>query len=191
MRHEPLGEWLCLRNGGEAMRLVSERTEAQIQAYEALIDLKQALRRLTANLMRVARGAGSSAELSAQMVACLDAMVGYYDAAGNDVPSWDLDQMLDREAAYAEYRPWIKADAEAQARWEADGTTDCALADQSIRRASLQVMASMLVNQAPQQRKGEVDFAEAIRGREAARERRRAYDQARVTPTSQGRKMPK
>lgn len=173
------------------MRLVSERTEGQIQAHEALIDLKQALRCLTANLMRVARGAGSSADLSAQMVACLDAMVVYYDAAGNDVPSWDLDQMLDPEAAYAEYRPWIKADAEARAQWQADGTTDCALADQSIRRASLQVIASMLVNQAPQQRKGEVDFAEAIRGREAARERRRAYDQAQVARAPRGQRKPK
>jgi hypothetical protein len=125
------------------------------------------------------------------MVACLDAMVVYCDAAGNDVPSWDLDQMLDPEAAYAEHRPWIKEDAEAQARWEADGTTDCALADQSIRRASLQVIASMLVNQTPQQRKGEIDFAETIRSREAAQERRRAHDQARATPTSQERKRPK
>jgi hypothetical protein len=173
------------------MRLVSERSEAQIQTHEALIDLKHALRSLTANLMRVTRGAGSSAQLSEQMVACLDAMDTYGKATGNEVPSRDLDQMLDPEAAYVEHRPGLEDDAEAQARWVTDGTTECALADQSIRRASLQVIASMLVNQTPQQRKAEVDFAEAIRGREAARERRLAYRQAQLDPAPRARKKPK
>src|ERR1700712_938674 len=141
------------------MRLVSEQSEAQLQAYEARTNLKHALRRLTANLMRVTRGAGSSDQLAEQMVDCIEAMDSYGDATGNGVPSWDLDQMLDPEQAQSEFRPLVKRDEASLARWEADGTLDRDLAERDIRRASLQVIASMLVNQTPQQTRGETDFS--------------------------------
>ena len=173
------------------MRVVSERTEAEIRTYEAQAEVRYALRRLAANIMRVARGAGSSAELGNQMVDCIDAMDAYRDAAGNGVPSWDLDQMLNPEVAEAEGRPWFKPSAEDLARWEEDGSTDRHSAEQDIRRACLQVVASMLVHQHPQQSRGESDFYEGLRRLEAARERGRAYDQARYAPVPRVRKKPK
>lgn len=173
------------------MRLVSERSEAEIRTYEAHAVVKHALRRLAANIMRVTRGAGSSAELGTQMVACIRALDAYRDAAGHGVSSWDLNQMLDPEAAYKEYRPWIKVNPEDEARWDEDGTTDRDLAEQDIRRASLQVVASMLLNQNPQQSQGEHDFNEGVRRLEAARERSRAYHQARYAPAPRARKKSK
>ncbi|MCJ2049656.1 hypothetical protein [Methylobacterium sp. J-070] len=173
------------------MRVVSERSEAEIRTYETQTEVRFALRRLAANIMRVTRGAGSSAELGKQMVVCLDAMDAYRDAAGHGVPSWDLDQMLNPEVAEAEGRPWYKPDPEDQARWDEDGTTDRDLVEQDIRRACLQVTASMLLNQNPQKSRGKHDFNEALRHLEAARERSRAYHQAKYAPAPRARKKPK
>ncbi|MCJ2086228.1 hypothetical protein MKK88_09500 [Methylobacterium sp. E-005] len=99
--------------------------------------------------------------------------------------------MLDPEAAYKEYRPWIKRSPEDEARWEADGTIDRDLAEQDIRRACLQVVASMLLNQNPQQCRGESDFSDGLRRLEAARERSRAYHQAQYASAPRARKKPK
>ena len=173
------------------MRVVSERSEAEIRTHEAEAKVRYALRRLAANIMRVSRGAGSSAELGTQMVACITAMDDYRDAAGHGVPSWDLNEMLDPDKAQAEYRPWARSDEVSMARWEAEGTLDCEDADRDVRRACLQIAASMLVNQLTQKSQGETDLFEAINRREAARERRRAYHKAQLAPAPRGRKKPK
>jgi len=180
------------------MRVVSGRSEAEIQAHEAELrtqeaeaKVKYALRRLAANIMRVTRGAGSSAELGHQMVACIEAMEAYRDVVGTWVPSWDLNQMLDPDKAQAEFRPWARQDEVSMARWEAEGTLDCEDAERDVRRACLRIAASMLVNQLPQMNRGETDLSEAIERREAARERRRAYFQAQLTPAPRTQKKPK
>lgn len=173
------------------MQVVSERSEAEIQTHAAEAKVRHALRVLAANIMRITRGAGASEKLGMQMVACLDAMVEYRDAAGHGVPSWVLNQMLDPDKAQAEFRPWARQDEADMARWEAEGTLDCEDADRDVRRACLQIAASMLVNQLPQMSQGETDLFEAINRREAARERRRAYHQAQITPAPRARKKPK
>lgn len=173
------------------MRVVSERTEAEIRTHEVEAKVRVILRRLAANIMRVSRGSGSSGELGAQMMACIEAMEAYRDVVGTWVPSWDLDQMLNPEAADAEGRPWFKPTAEDQARWDEDGSTDRHLAEQDIRRACLQVVASILVNQNPQQSRGERDFYDGVRRLEAARERSRTYHQAKYAPAPRARKKPK
>ncbi|SDO59866.1 hypothetical protein SAMN05216360_12929 [Methylobacterium phyllostachyos] len=172
------------------MRVVSERTEAEIRTHEVEAKVRVTLRRLAANIMRVSRGSGSSGELGAQMVACIEAMEAYRDVVGTWVPSWDLNQMLDADAADAEDRTFVPS-AEDLARWEEDGSSDRILAVSDIRRACLQMTASMLLNQTPQKARGEHDFHEGLRRLKAARERSRAYDQARYAPAPQARKKPK
>jgi hypothetical protein len=172
------------------MRVVSERSEAEIRTHEVETNVRFTLRRLAANIMRVARGSGSSAELGAQMVACIDAMEAYRDVVGTWVPSWDLNQMLDADAADAEDRTF-KPSAEDLARWDEDGSTDREMAERNIRHACLQMAASMLLNQSPQKARGERDFYEGVRRLEAARERSRAYHQPKYAPAPRAWKKPK
>ncbi|TXN51702.1 hypothetical protein [Methylobacterium sp. WL2] len=172
------------------MRVVSERSEAEIRTHEVEAKVRVTLRRLAANIMRAARGSGSSAELGAQMVACIEAMEAYRDVVGTWVPSWDLNQMLDADAADAEGRTF-KPSAEDQARWDEDGSTDRALAERDIRNACLQMTASMLLNQSPQKARGEHDLYEGVRRLEASRECSRAYYQAKYTTTPRAQKKPK
>lgn len=172
------------------MRVVSERTEAEIRTHEVEAKVRVTLRRLAANILRVARGSGSSAELGHQMAACIEAMEAYRDVVGTWVPSWDLNQMLDADAADAEDRTF-KPSAEDLARWDEDGSTDRGLAERDIRHACLQMTASMLLNQSPQKARGEHDFYEGLRRLEAARERGRAYHQAKYAPAPRTRKKPK
>jgi hypothetical protein len=98
--------------------------------------------------------------------------------------------MLDAEAADAEDRTF-KPSEEDLARWEEDGSIDRGLAERDIRHACLQMTASMLLNQSPQKARGEHDFYEGVRRLEAARERGRAYHQAKYAPAPRARKKPK
>ena len=172
------------------MRVVSERTEAEIRTHAIEAKVRFTLRRLAANIMRVARGSGSSAELGVQMVACIEAMEAYRDVVGTWVPSWDLNQMLSADAADAEDRTFVPS-AEDLARWEEDGSTDRELAVRDIRNACLQMAASMLLNQSPQKARGEHDFYEGVRRLEAAKERGLAYHRAKYAPAPRARKKPK
>src|SRR5258705_10981212 len=58
----------------------AEESADQQQAFEVLDD---ALRALTANLLRVVRGAGKPDEVGRNMTACTDAMVAYRNAYGH------------------------------------------------------------------------------------------------------------
>ena len=169
------------------MRIVSERSEAEIRTHEVEAKVRVTLRRLAANIMRVSRGSGSSGELGAQMVACIEAMEAYRDVVGTWVPSWDLNQMLNADAADAEDRTFVPS-AEDLARWEEDGSTDRGLAERDIRNACLQMAASMLLNQSPQKARGEHDLYEGVRRLEAAKERGLAYHRAKYAPAPRARK---
>ena len=129
-------------------------------------------------------------ELGTQMVACIEAMEAYRAVVGTWVPSWGLNQMLDADAADAEGRTFTPS-AEDQARWDEDGSTDRELAERDIRHACLQMAASMLLGQSPQKARGEHDFYEGVRRLEAARERSRAYHQAKYAPAPRARTKPK
>ena len=176
------------------MRLVSEQSDEDIRKREedrrkeeASEELKKALRALAANMLRVTRGAGQSYHLGNQMIACLIAMADYRDIAGCGHSTYDLDQMLDPDLAHDEYRPWAADSPEGRASMEADHSDECEDANREVRRASLQIVASMLVNQLPQQKRGETYFSAAIRQREDAREKRRAFHQAKIQNPSRPR----
>ncbi|MCJ2080179.1 hypothetical protein [Methylobacterium sp. J-090] len=173
------------------MRLVSEQSKAEVNRRRALDRMKPALRRLTANLMRISRGAGHPHRLANEMADCLEAMNAHWAAAECGPSSEEIQRAIDPDAAQAEFRPWAAGTDEDRARWEANGTFDIDYATKEIRRASLQMAASMLVDQLLLVRKAEADMSDAIRHLEAARETRRAHFQALAgTPGRKRSKAP-
>lgn len=173
------------------MRLVNEQSEAEIGRRRALDQLAPALRCLTANLMRISRGAGHPHRLANEMADCVEAMNAHWAAAGCGPTSEEIQRAIDPDAAQAEFRPWTVGTEEDRARWEASGTFDIDYAVKEIRRAGLQMTASMLVDQLMLARKAEADLFDALRHLEAARETRRAHFQALAgTPGRKRRKVP-
>lgn len=160
------------------MRLVSEQSDAEIAKRHALRQVATHLRALAANLIRTSRGAGSPHYLDEQMVACLNAMAAYRSAAGHGVSTFEFQAMLDPREVRESYRPTFDGTPEDWARWEADGSFDRAQAVEDIRRAALQMTASMLVDQAMHVSRAENDLYDSTRRLEAAREKRRAYREA-------------
>lgn len=69
------------------MRTVSDNSEADIARHEALILVESGLRELTANLLRIIRGAGKPHEIMHQMVDLAEAIQTYQAAVGS--PPWD------------------------------------------------------------------------------------------------------
>ena len=86
------------------MRIVSENTETEIARHQAEIardramnEASWALRELTANLLRVTRGAGKPYEIVRQAQALIEAMIDYRDAAGYFPSSDELADALSAE----------------------------------------------------------------------------------------------
>lgn len=171
------------------MRLVSEQSNAEIRRRRALDQLTPALRQLTANLMRITRGAGHPERLASEMVACLEAMQAHQEAIGYGPPSEEIRAVLDPDEAQKEFRPWAGGSDADKARWEADGSLGIEDAIREIRRASLQMTASMLVNQLTHVRKGEGDIFDAIRRLEAAREKGHAHRKAEAPKVVRGKRI--
>jgi hypothetical protein len=82
--------------------------------------------------------------------------------------------MLDCDKAQSSYRP-SNAKKEELERWAADGSLDLELADRAIRRASLQIAASMLLGQTTLETTAGYDLHKGIEMREAALEKSRLY----------------
>jgi hypothetical protein len=114
--------------------------------------LTYTLRALTANLLRIANGAGRPGDLATQLAACTAAIDAYDDIQGT-LPSEDhFQSILDYEAAWRDYHPGTK-----------DAETERERAMSQIRKGALQMVASMLLDQGAQQRRGEKDIYDGIR----------------------------
>lgn len=92
-----------------------------------------ALRELTANLIRVSRGAGKSYEIVRQIAASRDALAEYLSVVGHLPSSAELDDML---------------------RLSSNAHNSWARAERTIIRGALQVAASSLVEQNTQKQAG-------------------------------------
>ncbi len=167
------------------MKIVSEQSEAELARQRAIGSLTYILRALTANLMRIARGAGRPERLTEQLAGSIAALDAYRAAVGYGIEPELVRTILDPDEAFAAARPWIAADKEAQERWAQDGTLDEEAAERDIRRAALQITASMLLNQMTQQRRGESDLAAAMRELRDIRQQRKA----RLNPAAPARKL--
>jgi hypothetical protein len=77
------------------MEIVSQNSDADIAKNEAPEDLGWPLRRLTANLLRIVRGAGAPYELPRQIRAVLGALREYEAAFGHRPSEYEIQQALE------------------------------------------------------------------------------------------------
>jgi hypothetical protein len=142
------------------MQIVSENSEADLVRKRALSQIGWALRDLTANLIRVSRGAGPH-EIGLQAEALIEALVAYRDAAGNFPWSEDLANILT-----------VEPDPEIMERMN-DDHLDQVDAEQAIIRGSLQIAASRLLGQELQESAGHRELYGGLRELEGIRAERR------------------
>ncbi len=108
--------------------------------------VRQTLRDLAVNLLRVSRGAGASYELIRQVRACDKAFRRYVAERGQGPATDELNAML-------EWRPY----------GETRGDTGSRRSETDIVRAGLRIVAAELDGNRAQQAAGERDLREAIR----------------------------
>ncbi|MFC4293561.1 hypothetical protein ACFO0A_00655 [Novosphingobium tardum] len=136
------------------MRLVVENSDEDVEAQYALDDLTWNLRELTANLLRVTRGAGRPEVIGQQSASVVDGFQRYFDAKGHWPVGFDLAAVLDLNRTYSEEQLASRGDLQ--------------YAERDIVRAALQIAASDLLGQRTQATRGHSDMAEAIRSRDDA-----------------------
>jgi hypothetical protein len=160
-------------------RMNDEAADPDSDRRLAMQSVSDRLCELAANILRSVRGAGKPYQIGRQAQSLTDAMVTYRDAVGHfpsdeelaaaldmDIPEERLDQMSDEQQAIVRAR-------------------------QQIIRGALQVAASRLVDQRPQEAAGMTDIDMGIRDLEKAREDRRARAAAQPrSPQSSHRRKP-
>lgn len=142
-------------------RMNDEAAEPDSDRRLAMQSVGDRLRELAANILRSVRGAGKPYQIGRQAQALADAMVAYRDAVGHfpsdeelgaaldvEIPEERLDQMSDEQEVIVRAR-------------------------QQIIRGALQVAASRLVDQRPQEAAGMTEIDDGVRDLEKAREERR------------------
>ena len=124
------------------MRVVSENSETDLARRQAVERVRWALREMTANLLRVVRGAGKSHEIVNQTAELLQALASYRDVVGTFPPVDELDRFLRMGRdfdAYMQYEEQVRARISAE---------------ESIVRGALQMAASQLIGQSTQEAAG-------------------------------------
>ena len=162
------------------LRAVAENTEADKARQWATGGVSWALRDLTANLLRIVRGAGKPYEIVRQADELLQALVAYQKAVGHWPPSHELAEMLsvDRNE---EWRSQLK-----------NSELNRLYAEERIVRGALQKTASRLIGQATQEAAGDSEMYDGLRGLEAARaESRREMEVARPPVRRVAKRRPK
>lgn len=156
-----------------APRLIAQNTEADRARKLASGQVSWALRDMTANLLRVVRGAGKPNEIVNQTSELLKALVAYRDTVGHPPPPDELAEILSIERTQ-DWRSGVAASAPVLAEAE----------DRAVRGA-LQIAASRLIEQPRQEQSGAREMRVGIRDIEAAlatmrRERDAAYPRGPV-----------
>jgi hypothetical protein len=155
-------------------------SEARTRAIEARTDatdrVSWALRNMTANLLRIVRGAGKSCEVGGQIEELVQALNGYHKVVGHGPPPEDLSQMLsiDRDEEWCG-----RASPVELLRTEARD---------HIVRGALQITASRLVRQLTHEHKGEDELRDGILQLEEARAEMRREQNLAANPA---RKSPR
>jgi hypothetical protein len=126
------------------MHIVSDGPDPDQPRRDALAAVRRALRELTANLLRMIRGAGKPYLIVGQLDELTTALIAYSEKSGSMMPS---DHDLKRALTPEEYDPLFRAtygDLEAERRD----------AIQQIVRGSLQLVASQMLGQSTQEAAG-------------------------------------
>lgn len=141
------------------LRLAVENSQTDIDKEWAKREIEWPLWELAANIIRVVRGAGKSYELGKQCVAVIEAFERYHDKVGHWPGSWEVEQILsirrdDPNVTYDE--AWEREDAR-----------------ETIVSGALQVVASRLVGQNMQERRGRSEMMDGVNALERIREEAR------------------
>jgi hypothetical protein len=138
------------------LRIVSENSPEDIRRRISAEQVVEPLRRLTANLMRITRGAGNAHELPYQLSALALSLSAYHDAHGAYPAAHELQSILSADDTWRELRPaWMRHETKNKRE---ELTLLREIFAREVQDASLQVVASMLVQQIPQRARGEQDF---------------------------------
>jgi hypothetical protein len=135
--------------------------DADLERRFAMQSVENRLRDLAANIMRAVRGAGRPHTILAEAQALIDAALSYREQVGHFPASEELGNALDIDTP-SERLDQLSADAEA-----------VVTARETIIHGALQVAASRLLEQRPQEAAGATELDEGIEALEAARQERR------------------
>ena len=128
-------------------------------------DLSWAFRELTANVLRIVRGAGKPHALLEQMEKVLSVSLKYRDLHGY----WPYDLAAKSMRCDDEYNETIERarageiDQQSVDRWREDGTFERMHAEHTICRGALQTIASTLIGQTTQRASGNHELYEGVR----------------------------
>lgn len=143
------------------MELVSDKSDAELRKALVLGRLRWEMRELTANLLRVTRGAGKGYAVPHQLAAALTLFQEYFNAAKCYPSDYDVRAMLRLREYDEDGLPAPRHREE----WD--------LATSEIVDGSLQFAASTLVYQIPQKSAGESELMRGVVKIEEIRERNR------------------
>jgi hypothetical protein len=137
------------------MKVVSENTEADLARGRAERSIEAALRALTANLIRVTRGAGKPEEINHQIVRLAEATTAYSSAAGV-LPAGDT------------LAGFIRLEDRDMSRWS-DEERARSWAERLVVDGALQLTASRLLGQLTQERAGHSEMYRGLKELEEIR----------------------
>jgi hypothetical protein len=132
------------------MRIVSSKSDEEWRRKETSDNLIGPLRDLTANLLRITRGAGNPNLLVRQMDECLNALAAYAKEHGSLPPPPAIQEILDPDATYRAERGLTREETERE------------MALRQIRRGALQAVAAMLLGHHMQYSGGERSIYDGI-----------------------------
>jgi hypothetical protein len=161
------------------VRIVSDQSEDDIRRRETRDGLVWPLRELAANILRIVNGAGKPWELMNQLAACHEALRLYAEAHSMLPSEFEIHQILDCDLAWQEIRPGAEerqaTETESPSRMRDDGEIEREMALGLIRKGALQMVASRLLRQVPQQGRAGHDLHSGIHMLREANAKRDAY----------------
>jgi hypothetical protein len=157
-----------------------DNPDADLPRQLAMAEVSRTLREMTANLLRVIRGAGKPYEIGPQAEAFLQTLTRYREVTG----TWPLDDLSEVLS--------VERDPKIMDRLQGD-QLDRALAEERVVRGALQVAASRLIGHTTHESIGLHEIYEGINAIEDVRESRRAVLQepvgrAKITVATRPRK---
>lgn len=151
----------------------SEERRRQWQHEVAENQFSWAIREAGANMLRIARGAGSPGDLLPQLDKVMSTALAFYQLSGR----WPIDvieKVIPLQSADEGFQTGLREGRYTQAdieRWSDDGTIGRLRAEHTIVRGALQVAASELVQQRTQRKMGHRELHNGVDQLERSRRR--------------------
>lgn len=161
------------------IRLASERSSAEIKHERRLAELRRSLVTLTANLLRVVRGAGRPEEIVTHCIETAHAYRAYLDAVGHLPSSFEIAEAIRLKREFGDF--------------SSDADIDCGRS--MLVAGALQLTASTLLHQRTQIAASQREMSEGerliVQARERQRKERLATERAAREPARKTTRKPK